>query len=92
MILTVREKTKQNKQTLNLFKIRLPWYDHLPYTHPAGSGIWKIPIFGCKNIFRHVLEVASNITAKVNLLPKQLKKSNGLKGNHTNIGKTVAPK
>ena len=42
MILTVREKTKQNKQnkqTLNLFKIRLLWYDHLPCTHPAGSGI-----------------------------------------------------
>ena len=92
MILTVREKTKQNKQTLNLFKIRLPWYDHLPCTHPAGSGIRKIPLFGCKNIFRHVLEVAPNITAKVNLLPKSLKKSNGLKGNHTNIGKTVAPK
>ena len=42
--------------------------------------------------FRHVLEVAPNITAMVNLLPKPLKKSNGLKGNHTNIGKTVAPK
>ena len=39
VILPVREKTKQNKQKLNLFKIRLPWYDHLPCTHPAGSGI-----------------------------------------------------
>ena len=30
--------------------------------------------FLLKNIFRHVLEVAPNITAMVNLLPKPLKK------------------
>ena len=67
-------------------------YDHLPCPHPARSSIWKIPFFGFKNLFRHVLEVAPNITAMVNLLLKPPKKSNGLKGNHMNISKTVAPK
>ena len=47
-------------------------------TYPApiqlGQASEKIPFFGCKNTFKNVLEVAPNITAKVNLLPKSLKK------------------
>ena len=68
----------------------MPWYDHLPIQ--LGQASEKFHFLVVKKIFRHVLEVAPNITAMVNLLPKPLKKSNGLKGNHTNIGKTVAPK
>ena len=77
---------------ISFIQNQVTMYDHLPCTHTAGSGIWKIPFFGFKNIFSHVLEVAPNITAMVNLLLKSPKKSNGLKGNHMNISKTAAPK
>ena len=70
---------------ISFIQNQVTMYDHLPCTHPARSGIWKkIPFFGFKNIFSHVLEVAPNITAMVNLLLKSPKKSNGLKGNHMN--------
>ena len=67
-------------------------YDHLPCIHPAGSGIWKIPFFGFKNIFSHVLEVAPNITAMVNLLLKSPKNQMVWKETTWTEKKTAAPK
>ena len=64
-------------------------------TYPAPIQLGQASensIFGFKNIFRNVLEMAPNITAMVNLLLKPPKRSNGLKGNHININKTAAPK
>ena len=75
-----------------VYKLILPhgnWVNLYPYSWVRHL---KIPFFGFKNIFSHVLEVAPNITAMVNLLLKSPKKSNGLKGNHMSISKTAAPK